>query len=607
MSTSVETVAPAARPRDAKHRAAKPRPHLPPGQDPGRRTRRDCPRCLLPGAGYLWTRRRLGWLVLVPFLVGLGVAAYYAQDVRRSSTRSPSSPSTRPGCASSGSPIGLAFVVWAFTVVTTYPMARPLGMNRLEKSLGATRRRTDLRAGRAAGGPEHAADDHPGALRGHGLRRRADRDVPEGVTEEDPWAGQDRVNVLLLGGDGGVGRDGHPHRQRDPAQHGHPDRQVGDVQPAAQHDERAVPRGQPAARRLPRRLQRGGRPGQLDAQRGLQGQVPALYPGILGESENEGADAIKQAVAGSLGTHVDYYLLINLLGFQQLVDAIGGVTVNINEPVAINGNTDLGIPPTGYLEPGPDQHLDGFHALWFSRGRWGSDDYERMLRQRCMVDAIIEEADPLNVLRRYQALAKAGEEILRTDIPRKLMPAFVDLALEGQGEEGEVDRLRLLRQVLLRRPRLHLDAVRRRQGARPEAGRPEGRPGHRGQGRGRLRLRPGGAEPRLSRSGSRAWHDARLTCVAAGVPDGQRALARRSPRRTTLAVPLRSSTYLLHAGDPHDHRAGDVVDAGRGDRDDDLDPVLVGSAWTRISASVFTRAVASGVDRGRRRSRRGSA
>ena len=47
-----------------------------------------------------------------------------------------------------------------------------------------------------------------------------------------------------------------------------------------------------------------------------------------------------------------------------------------------------------------------------------------------MVNAIVAEADPLNVLRRYQALAKAGEEILRTDIPRKLMPAFVDLALK---------------------------------------------------------------------------------------------------------------------------------------------------------------------------------
>ena len=72
----------------------------------------------------------------------------------------------------------------------------------------------------------------------------------------------------------------HPHRLGDPAQHEHPDRQVGDVQPAAQHDERAVPRGQPAARRLPRRLPQRGRerPGQLDAERRLQpgpGALPA--------------------------------------------------------------------------------------------------------------------------------------------------------------------------------------------------------------------------------------------------------------------------------------------------------------------------------------------
>jgi hypothetical protein len=127
---------------------------------------------------------------------------------------------------------------------------------------------------------------------------------------------------------------------------------------------------------------------------------------------------------------VDYYMLVNLQGFQQIVEAMGGVTVNINEPVAIHGNTDLGIPPVGYLEPGPDQRLNGYEALWFARGRWGSDDYERMLRQRCMVNAIVEEAKPLNLLRRYQGLAAAGKKIVRTDIPSDLLPAFVDLALK---------------------------------------------------------------------------------------------------------------------------------------------------------------------------------
>jgi LCP family protein required for cell wall assembly len=165
----------------------------------------------------------------------------------------------------------------------------------------------------------------------------------------------------------------------------------------------------------------------------VYGQVPALYPGILGDSQNEGADALKQAVGGSLGLRVDYYVLVNLLGFKQVVDALGGVTVNVNEPVAIGGDTDRGIPPGDYLDPGPDQHLDGFHALWFARGRWGSDDYARMLRQRCLVNALIDEADPVTVLRRYLDLAKAGQEIVRTDVPRSLLPAFVDLARKVKG------------------------------------------------------------------------------------------------------------------------------------------------------------------------------
>ena len=164
--------------------------------------------------------------------------------------------------------------------------------------------------------------------------------------------------------------------------------------------------------------------------------VPALHPGVLGRSDNEGADAVKLAVAGALGVPVDYYLLVNLAGFRSIVQAIGGVTVNINRPIPIGGNTDLGIPPDGYLQPGPGQRLDGFQALWFARGRYGSDDYQRMDRQRCMINAIIDEAKPLNLLRRYQALAAVGQGDRPHRHPRDLLPAFVDLA--GTVKESRV-------------------------------------------------------------------------------------------------------------------------------------------------------------------------
>ena len=85
---------------------------------------------------------------------------------------------------------------------------------------------------------------------------------------------------------------------------------------------------------------------------------------------------------------------------------------------------------TAPIQPGPNKRLDGYEALWFTRGRYGSSDYQRMERQRCAIDAIVAEADPVTLLRRYTRLASTAKEIVRTDIPRKLMPSFVDLALK---------------------------------------------------------------------------------------------------------------------------------------------------------------------------------
>jgi anionic cell wall polymer biosynthesis LytR-Cps2A-Psr (LCP) family protein len=136
------------------------------------------------------------------------------------------------------------------------------------------------------------------------------------------------------------------------------------------------------------------------------------------------------SISTMLGIPVDYYVLINLQGFTQMVDALGGITVNINQPVPIGGDLDANRPPSGYIDPGPDQHLDGFHALWFARGRWNTDDYHRMQNQRCVIDAVINQANPENILLRYQDIAAAGKKIARTDIPQRLLSPLVDLGLK---------------------------------------------------------------------------------------------------------------------------------------------------------------------------------
>ncbi len=263
------------------------------------------------------------------------------------------------------------------------------------------------------------------------LIRGVFRDDPSATlptaTAENPWGDRERVNVLLLGGDGEIGRAGI---------------RTDSVILASI----STTTGKTVLFSLPRNLQRppfkAGSALDKIYPNGFSGpgmvaeyflnavyrNVPALHPGVLGRSANEGADATKLAVSGALGLNVDYYLLVNLSGFKQMVDALGGITVNINEPIPIGGDADRGLAPNAYLQPGPDQRLNGHDALWYTRGRFGSTDYKRMERQRCAISAIAAEADPATMLTRYTSLARASKDIVRTDIPRDLLPAFVKLA-----------------------------------------------------------------------------------------------------------------------------------------------------------------------------------
>lgn len=254
------------------------------------------------------------------------------------------------------------------------------------------------------------------------------------ATRANPWGHRSRVNVLLLGGDGGIDREGI---RTDSVMLVSVDTKTGRaITIGLPRNLRNVPfpAGSPLATAYPNGFDTPGAPDGESMLNAVYRNVPAQHPGILGRSDNEGADAVKEAVSGALGVPVDYYVLVNLDGFRRIVQAIGGITVNVNERVAIGGNHDANIPPTGWIEPGPNQRLNGFKALWFTRGRWGSTDYSRMERQRCAIRAIVDEANPGTLLRRYAGLAEASKKILRTDIPRKLLPAFVDLAMRMKGK-----------------------------------------------------------------------------------------------------------------------------------------------------------------------------
>lgn len=159
-----------------------------------------------------------------------------------------------------------------------------------------------------------------------------------------------------------------------------------------------------------------------------------LYPGV----EDPGAQATMEAVSGVVGLKINNYVLVDMSGFQQLIDALGGLTINVGDRIPIGGGTNLETgeknPIDGYIEPGT-QKLDGFHALWFARSREGASDYDREARQRCVQQAMLKQLDPYNVLTKFGDITAAGEQIVETNIPQDSLSSLADTALKSKNFE----------------------------------------------------------------------------------------------------------------------------------------------------------------------------
>jgi LCP family protein required for cell wall assembly len=153
---------------------------------------------------------------------------------------------------------------------------------------------------------------------------------------------------------------------------------------------------------------------------------PELFPG----SGDAGATALKQTVSRLLGVRVDYFALVDLAGFADLVDALGGVDVRVKERIVDSvTRPELGEPkPTIDVYPGQTYHFFGREALAYVRSRKASSDYERMARQRCFLGALADQVDVLAVLRHFGALAATVKRSVRTDIPLGRVPDLVRLA-----------------------------------------------------------------------------------------------------------------------------------------------------------------------------------
>ncbi|MFT4157017.1 MAG: LCP family protein [Microbacterium sp.] len=165
----------------------------------------------------------------------------------------------------------------------------------------------------------------------------------------------------------------------------------------------------------------------------------SLYPDAAAHGSNPEIEATKDAAEGILGIEIPYYVFLDMKGFANLVDALGGVKITVTErlpkggPPPGSGAHDVDDWAIGWIEPG-EQIMDGDTAQWYARSRYTTSDWDRMLRQRQLQQAILAQFTPQTVLSRFNEVASAGTAIVQTDLPQDKLPEFFDLLTKAKDQ-----------------------------------------------------------------------------------------------------------------------------------------------------------------------------
>lgn len=350
----------------------------------------------------------LAWMMVVNILL-LGYRAWAVDDAYR--TAAAAGGRRRGGAGLAAGVVALAFVlltphlVFGYYDVVQYNLLNSLfGGNEAPVAAAATTTTTS------------SPPDGESPVSIATVPETTSTTAPVTVAGRPIWDGLDRLNILLLGGDFGVGRRGV---RTDTIITVSIDPETGDV----------------AMFQIPRNwtwnpLPEGMGRWDCDCYPDLINELWEMgtrYPEAFPGPQEPPVNAVKGVVSEFLGIPIHYYALVNLDGFVDIIDALGGVEIYVPKrivddeyPTLDGGFTKL------VIEPGL-QHMNGEQALAYARTRHADSDYFRMSRQRCVLEAVLEQTDPASLLLNFQKLADVLKRSLTTDIPLEALPQFVEL------------------------------------------------------------------------------------------------------------------------------------------------------------------------------------
>lgn len=172
-----------------------------------------------------------------------------------------------------------------------------------------------------------------------------------------------------------------------------------------------------------------------------QERINAAYVlGEVQEYDGGGIGLAMEVIERNLGIPIDHYVMIDFQGFKSLIDALGGITVYIEETVDDPYYSDTerrGDYFPIHFEAGEIVHMDGKTALAYARTRRNSSDFDRIRRQQQVIFAALDKAEQhgWNDVAKIPSLWRKYKDAIETDINDLLVLRYAGVASEIEPSE----------------------------------------------------------------------------------------------------------------------------------------------------------------------------
>jgi LCP family protein required for cell wall assembly len=123
-----------------------------------------------------------------------------------------------------------------------------------------------------------------------------------------------------------------------------------------------------------------------------------------------GWNMLRDTFQHNFGVKIDYHMLIDFGAFKKIIDSLGGLNVNVTEPVS---DYKYGYWVT--IKKGP-QHMDADTVLWYVRTRKTTNDIARNRRQQEVLQALLDKFVSIDAVRRAPELWDLYDNSIKTDI-----------------------------------------------------------------------------------------------------------------------------------------------------------------------------------------------